>query len=809
MGYEQYGCKTEFLIILIILQVIGIAQETPFTIERQLDINNANLAEIKSLPIDSIVAEKIYEYLLTYGRFNSIYDLRKIKELTPEDFELIKPLIYIAKPKVARISSRYVHTVQKSLAEEERPTTAAVEEWQDLVLAPININKASVDDLMQLENVSLIDAIAVMEHLRIRKAINSLRELRNEVVGLSDYGYRNMRSFITFSDQPEIKFSGNYRINYNFAEDGTISDRLAALTQAKAELNNKKEFLAVGFSDHYLEKFLNRLNQEYDYLLGFKNETEFSNRFRCRLGENIRFGMRIKKDFNRAGTIQAPKGFFCLYGVEPFKKIFFGDYRIVIGQGLLLDNSNEWVARTHTRIQGIYNDLTADDFFTLRGVGTQLSYNRLNSVVFYSRNFRDGIINPDGTINYYIVAKPRLPTNQKTFSEENFGGTVKLDFSKIGFLPFGTYLAVNGLVCNYDKDFSPNPIYLDLPGDAYYLNDPNYTQLFSGRQRRFWGFDFRTAVNNTAWEGEWVKQKGGGSAYLLKTRIQYNYLYLITLYRHYDLNYDNPFNRGFAEETRFANTLFEQDYRLIDPTFSALIDFPVPKAEDGIYTEMRYQISRQITFTRVYLDIWRNLAWSLNNYRFQGEIEYRPVFPLRIRFRQKVQKKYSPRDVLPTISKTSESSIRFMASLANNDFLTAEVRKGMVKLTPTMKYNGKTSIWGDFLAIAWEHNFSDDFGFEAGVAVWNTNGMSQWIFEDVGIDFLDGRGMKWYLTISDRISDYILLRLKIRQKLSEYRHTGLLGQENNVHFQNGEQLISDFVAQNNQYGLGLQIDFLW
>jgi DNA uptake protein ComE-like DNA-binding protein len=785
-------------------------QETPFSIERQLDINNANLSDIRNLPIDSTVADKIYEYLLTYGRFNSIYDLRKIKELSPEDFELIKPLIYISKPRYKREGSRYVHTIQKSLTEEERPTYAAVEEWQDLAISPININKASVDDLVQLENVSLIDAIAVMEHLRIRKEIKSLRELRNDVVGLSDYGYRNMRGFITFADQPEVKFSGNYRINYDWGEDLSIEDNLASLTQAKEELNNKADFLKVGLTDSDLEAFRSRLSCEYDYFLALKNKTNLSNRLRCRVGNNTRFGIWTNKDFSQTKPINEVKGFFSLYDVNPFKKVFFGDFRIALGQGLLLDNSNEWVARTHTRTQGVFNDLTANDFFTLRGIAAQLQLdNRLNSILFYSRNYRDGILNPDRTINYYIITEPRLPTNYKNFTEENYGGATKFDLSKLGFLPYGTYIAINGLVCNYDKEFSPKANYLELPNDNDYLNDPNYICLSSGKQRVFGGFDFRTAINNVSLEGELAKQKNGGKAYLIKTRAQYNYLYVITLFRHYDLNYDNPYHRGFAEETRFANTLLARGYRLIDPTFSALQDFPIPKAEQGIFTEMRYQISRQITFTRVYLDVWRNIAWGLNNYRFQGEIEYRPVFPLRIRFRQKIQNKYSPKPELPTLAKTYESSIKVMASLENYDFLTTEIRKGLVKLTPTMEYNSNTSISGDFLSIAWEHNFSDDFGSELGIAVWKTNGMSQWIFEDVGIDFLDGRGMKWYLSLSDRISDYILLRLKFRQKLTEYPHTGLLAQDNQIHFRNGEILPSDFIAQTNQYNLGVQIDFLW
>ena len=52
---------------------------------------------------------------------------------------------------------------------------------------------------------------------------------------------------------------------------------------------------------------------------------------------------------------------------------------------------------------------------------------------------------------------------------------------------------------------------------------------------------------------------------MFNARAQYNYLYLVGLFRHYDASYDNPYNRGFTEMKRFEDTPIEKSYRIIDP----------------------------------------------------------------------------------------------------------------------------------------------------------------------------------------------------------------------------------------------------
>ncbi len=806
MSWNRYFGVFFYSVVAICSLLNGYSQQ------EQLDINNASFSEIQQLPISKQASIEIYDYLLYYGAFRSIYDLRKIKAIDAKQFEEIKPMIKISPPESLGEEFLNYYRIQKSLAVEEGVTKAAVEDWQDMLVTPKNINKVTVDDLYILQNVSLIDAIAVIKHLKMGREIKGYRDLR-DINGLSNYGFRNMRNFISYTDPSPIKFSGNYRLNWEYGYDyDDISDPevlLAAVNQGYDYLQYRNRFYELGFSDADIEHYYKRLDITKEYLMKLKRRSQFSQRLRSRIGENLIIGLRWQNDFNPTNLTEVWQGYLQVNNISPFKKLFLGDYRVVLGQGLLLDNSQELMSRTYTRSQGLYGDLTGNWQFGFRGLATEIIQNRVKLIGFYSKIDRDAIVNPDRTIYYYFFSIPRLPTNYKTLLETNYGGSVRLELSNIGFIPEGSVLAFNTLQCRYDKSFAPLVKWIDLPKDATQFDDANVLQLTSGKSRDLYSFDFRTAIENMSWEGEYAWQKDGGKAFLLQSRVQYEYLYVLGLIRHFDVSYDNPYNRGFCEQYRFEDTPFEKSYRLIDPTFSVLQSFPMPKAEQGIYLETRYQISRQITFTRAYLDVWRNLAYNLVNFRFQGEVEYRPVFPLRFRIKQKLQYKHLPKDVQATVSQTSETSFRILASLAERNFLSCELRRGVVGLTPSMAYNNEKTIWGDFLAVSYEHNFSNAIGLETGIAVWKCDGLSQWIFEDVGIDFLDGRGLKYYFVMTQRPSKFLLLRLKFKGKHTEIPHSGILTTEG-LHFANGQSLtMRDFVVHNDIFNVGIQLDVLW
>lgn len=781
----------------------------------QLDINRATAREIRGLPVDSATAERIWDYVDTYGRLVSIYDLMKVKGITPAKLEELKPLIYITVRDWQEGKLNNIQRIQRRLASEEGPTTAAVEEWQDLLLSPINVNKAGVDDLLVLDNVSLVDAVSVVKFLKAGGKLGGRRDLSGQVPGLSSYGYRNMRDFVTYEDQRSFGFGGNYRAGYETDQGWDTQATPTEFSQALTALADSTVPWDSVLSAGDTAFFRQRLLAEQAYRTAMLNQSSIRHRVRLRAGEFVRAGGWAVQKLYAEKPLETVKGFVSLQDLGPVRRLMVGDYRLTIGQGVMFDNNSELMARTYDRAEGLYNDLSENPGFGMRGAATELVAGRFGLSGFFSRAKRDAILNPDSSVNYYIVATPRYPAYKDVLTETDYGGSLKFDFSDMGFVPTGTRLGFNGLGVGYDRSFRPEAKYLDVPGDAEALDDPNYIKLDTGRSRMFVGADLRTVVENVSFEGELAVKPvrtdtaaGIQKGYLVKARTQYDFLNLTVLYRHYDVGYDNPYNRGFCEQLRFEDTPLEKSYRVIDPAFVALQDFPMPKAEEGFFVDTRYQIGRQVTFTRVYLDMWRNLAWGADNVRLQGEVEYLPVYPLRLRFKQKVQAKQLPKIASATRSMTLESSIKAMASLTNYDYLTAEVRLGKVLLTPTQRYSDQASMWGNFLAVQWEHNFSDDFNGELGIATWQTNSMSQWAFEDNGIDFLEGQGVRWYAALTDRISDNLLAYLKFRHKLAEYPHSAL-GSAEGLHYNGSNDPVRDFVNRENTFTLAFQVDLLW
>jgi len=748
--------------------------------------------------------------------------------------EMGKKLTTIALAKDKEEVSTYIERLQDRLAAEESPAEGAIDEWEDLLLNPLNINRTSVDDLLLLDNVSIIDAVAVVKHIQTQGAIKDWRTLRRNVQGLSYYGYRNMQNFVTIEEPSleKMEFQGNYRLKYDFDNrldvgEDNIDVKISSLEAALKDFNfnpdnrNDTTFLSTrrrlkqtGWLDSEIDRLEAQLKEERETLKGAIANGRELHKLRSRLGERVKFGLSMERDAGERKRTDLLKGYIGFYDLGPLARFFLGNYRVTLGQGIVMDSGESGLGespfRRIDRTVGLFGDLTSSEAFTLRGVALQGSLGRFQPLLFYSHDKRDAILNRDGTVNYYIHYTPRLEGERDKLSEKTLGTSLKLDLSQIGPIPLGTYVALNGYKSQYNPPFNPDPSTLDIPFDTDVLDDPNYTTLFKGKERRVYGTDFRTAIENVSLEGEWGRLLGGGKAYSLKGRIQYENLYLLLLRRRYDVDYDNPYSKGFMEQRKFDDTMLEREYRLLDPLYSILQEHPAPKAEEGTYLEMRYQLTRKLIITRAYVDTWKNLAYGLPNLRVQGEVEYRPVFPLRFRFKQKWQRKHLPKDVVPTISRTSESTFRIYAYISERDNLNLELRYGQVGLTPTVKYGSDVLMSGGYLSTSWEHNFSPRLSLRGGVAIWETNGMSQWIFEDIGIDFLEGRGVRYYFTVSDHLSPNLQIRFKFRNKASEFPHSGIYRPDEGYYYAGSPSTpVRDFTHLENFYTYSLQLDFRW
>ncbi len=779
----------------------------------QIDLNRAPLDEIYTLPVDSTIAYRIYEYRNNYGIFESIYDLRKIKGIDAETFELIKPLIKIAVPFPARTEWGSILNEQKKLASEEPPAKAAIPEWEDLIRSPMYINNVNFDELLMIDRMTPIDAAAVMRQLQVRK-IKSTRDLRR-AKGLSYYAYTSLRKYVQFIDQQlPKKPTGSFRLKlenvnrFDAGEDNNIATRISYLESALDKFATTSMDLQHVYS--WLSQECNVLENNLKYKLDTLKTIDPRPLLNVRGKINYQKTLRLGIQYNQHDTEY--KGYIGISQVGLIDRFYLGNYRIVWGEGLMIDNSDEYRARIYARSTGIFGDLTDNSDYDLFGAAGSFRFSvsglGIKPSFFYSDNKHNALVNPDGSIWRLCHNPTRFSVSKNKINEQIYAAQVCV--SPLDKRNPGTQFGIEAMQLLYDKPVNPYVKWIDIPFDKY---DPAFypeiTTLSTDSLRLFYGATFQLPIANTFVSGELIRQHDPSNpsyAFLIKGRIQYDFLYLNLLFRHYDIGYDNPFHRGFSEYRRFEDTPFEKPYALLDPEYISMYEDPTPKPEQGLYLETRYQITRSIVLTRAYLDIFKNLAHNLVNQRGYFEFELRPVWPVRIRISQKIIRKHLPKPITATLSQTIETSAKVFFFLSHYDALKVEARWGNVALTSAD--DNDLDLTGGFLAISYDHNFTKGSSIEGGIVLWSTDGMSQWIFEDVGIDFLSGHGMKYYIVSLQKIGN-LLFKLKFRQKFTHLPHTGLYNNPDIYYPDLPGAQVYDFINNENNTKINLQIDYLF
>ena len=559
--------------------------------------------------------------------------------------------------------------------------------------------------------------------------------------------------------------------------------------------------------DQDIGNIRSRMLSEVLQLDSLEKDGDISSKLRLRFGNYINAGGVLTKF---AGMEEYKyKGYVNFTNLGFIENIFFGNYRVSIGQGLLMDNSNEYRARRFDIIKGLFPDVTQNYSTKLTGLSFNGNIGRMNFLAFGSSDNRNAILNPDGSVNMLLLQNTFIEEFSENVNERLFGGRLAFDLGNVFGLPLSTEIGVSGFRSAYDKHIIRDTLVLDIPYDKDNISTPVYIDGFTGNVRDVFSFDFRTDFRNISFEGEIAKQNNA-YAYILRSDMMFNNFYLKTIFRHYDVGFDNPYARPLSEQNRFDDTAFEKEYRLIDPIFTMITDDPRPKPEEGIYCETRFRISEKLTITKAYIDIWKTMDYNLHNYRFQGEIEYRPVFPVRIRLKQKIQEKNLYKSVVSTHSFTNETTLRIFTILSNNNYLNFEARYGRVNLTTSLRFMEDNIIDGTYVNGSFEHRITDYFSILGGVAAWKTDGMSQWIFEDTGIDFLYGDGLKYYITMIDRISKNVSIRAKASMKNQDIPMYGIYNPESEYRYENGDfMLIRDFTDYKQIFNLSMQLDIRW
>lgn len=788
------------LLLLVSLSPTQEAGSTTYSPQNQLDINNASYEEIARLPISRDLAERIYDRITYQGPLKNIYELNQIEGMTQEIFLKIKFLLQVEPYKTKSDREERLENLYYKLERwegDEGVNQALVDSWIEQALEPININKIRFDQLLNLQNVSPVDAAAVVKYRKQVGQIYSARDLRSAPY-ISYYGYRNTRDFVTF--EPVIthkEFHGHLL---------TRMDNTPFMTEeAEATAQIEPE----------------RLNNNYPNVF---------TRFFGTLGQNIRFGYSYYHSLNEPyvyqdiGFGQIPRAKMYV-GVEnqnlgpvELRKLYIGNYSLVFGQGVVMENSDFFQPRKtgfgwRKRFLGLSGDNSRSRQFALTGVAAELAYHKAHLFLFSSFDKRDAILNANPVIideelhypmNQFIVLDQRFKYAPQDSIRENrdlpwrdnvkellYGTHVAYDLfpaTQIGFTYYES--AYDRLIRpNLDEvveganlgnvSMADNEIYSTYGGPISNGSNPIWGDARSFR--RVYGFDFLSVYRNVAIQGEYAELdksegflSGNPHAFVVSAYMQYNSFYLLGLYRDYSLGFDNPYQRSFSNYRRFKRTIYEDYFYLQDPQYGQLYtNNPQPQAEKGYYIYSRYQINRKFVLTTEY-DNWRRVADDATQYRLRGTLEFRPIFPLRISLRQK----YQGREVLNNQTTEYFENFEFRGTvrmrLSRFDELGFLYVNATTKFRPRprflfpiqtgsnlsdVNYAGDMASPAEALAGFFTHNFNEWLKIKGFLGYYKG---FFWNFEDTQFAVFDSQrgAMRFWLSLYSRISAQLSMRIK-------------------------------------------------
>ena len=787
-----------FWILIFIFSMLSAGQ---YTSDHQLDINNASYKEVLQLPVPESLAKAIYERVTFRGPLKSIYDLRTVEGMDQKTFLKIKPLIRVepfrqltsAQEKMERIYFRL-----DRWSSDDGVNDAFVDLWIEKALEPINVNNARYDELVNLQNVSPIDAVAILKHRKNVHWIRDERDLRR-VPGLTNYAYRSARYFLDYSD---VESDARWHGYVSMRVDNTPFMATEGEQSQEAGLSAIQSDLSSGF---------NLLPNTY-----------VRGRFTYR--ERYKFGFTYYRTLNEPGETYSIGGIHLpdmkfFFGMEnqqlgPFnlRRLYVGNYSVTMGQGVVMETTDYFTPRKsgygfRKRFQGIAGDISRTREYTLKGAAAELDYKDLSLLGFVSFDDRDAILNRGlygdsltRSFNQLIVLDQRFKfalgdslrspeydnlSWLNTVKELTYGGRIQYTF-----LP-GTFLGMSFYESAYDRPIDPDPyqiVGLDYRGDSHWdirqvTTDSEIKQAYGGPvssgSNPFWsaaksfrrviGIDFQTVIKNIAIQGELGElDKGAGGlffgnnpkAFVISAFTQFSSFNILLLYRNYDLAFDNPYQRSFSNYRRYKGTMYEDYYYLQSVLYGQLYtNNPQPQAEEGLYIDSYYQLSRKLV-TRLQYDNWQRKADAAKMYRLVGTIDYRPVYPLSIQLRNKWQSREETNSLSTTrFYKNYEFRGRVRMRLSGYDSFSLLYSVSKLINHPRPRVFQDIVLDGEAISANYIHNFNRYFKISGMLTYYNG---FLWNFEDTQFVVMDSKkgALRYWISFYSRLSPNLTLRLK-------------------------------------------------
>ncbi|MCH2450814.1 MAG: helix-hairpin-helix domain-containing protein [Gracilimonas sp.] len=420
---------------------------------------------------------------------------------------------------------------------------------EDLSSNPININRAGLDDLLQVPGINLKIARAIIDY-RGEKPFETREELL-EVSGIGPATYRRMQPYVTIGGT-----GAQFRDMYMRPEYWLADRKFDIFSRYQQDNEQREGYRRPDSLGGYLGspvKYYQRLRMTTNHLsVNLTQEKD--------PGETLN-GI-TDFDYNSSHIAFVDNG--------KLNDLVIGDYSVSFGQGLVLwsggafGKGREVTGTVSKNERGIkpYSSAQETDFF--RGVAA--SYGEtVELTVFYSDRARTASIIEGDTTRFPSSAGFHRTENElkrkDNIDQKTYGGRVRVDtrFGLIGatgyYNSFSSYIAQGTSISNrFD---------------------------FEGSDHSVFGVDYRGLIRNAFVFGEVARSENGGFGAVagLEAPVGED-TELALLYRNYQRDFQSFFASGFGERSS------------------------APQNEEGLYIGLRHDLNQKVMLSG-YFDQYR------------------------------------------------------------------------------------------------------------------------------------------------------------------------------------------------------------
>jgi competence ComEA-like helix-hairpin-helix protein len=397
-------------------------------------------------------------------------------------------------------------------SESESEDQAELTEYlQSLQEKPLDINKASAEQLQSLPWISPSLALAIITYRNAHGPFASLEALLN-LSGVDLELLENIRPYLRAGRKlriPPIRLKGRHRFFQKIEKGKGYTD---------------------GTYPGSRDKIYNRIT--------------------CSIGDNLRLGGALEKDPGEKNMDDLVLGYGKIDLPSWNSQILVGNYAVEAGQGLVCWGpfgsaaGYDPIVRGKQRIRGIQPYSSAQENAALLGAAVCSQIGRFEINGFYSHTLLDASVENDSISS---LPNTGLHRTARELQQRDALGEILVGATAIWRCRPGLNLGIACQSSRYEKPLMEKE-------DLY------QRYAFVGNENSVWGVNFDYARKNANLFGECAQSASGGRACIIGSRIDMARVDLLLLWRNYQKDFQNAHGNGFGQRGDVLNN--EQGFYL-------------------------------------------------------------------------------------------------------------------------------------------------------------------------------------------------------------------------------------------------------